>query len=151
MNGGASNLDSTGVISDHIWDLEEDTSVDQMIEGVLNIVFTAVGSYTGGTEGLIVGLRIDDAVGLATAQDGSTAGFCDIAMKHILKEDIVVGRPFSIPFIHDVCARGKYLGAWFKAHTTTFTNGVNITLDAWFEPGPISRHNIQRKNASTGA
>lgn len=150
MNGGGNNLDSTGVISDNIWDLEYDNSdvlivTDLMVEGCINILFTAVGAYTNGTEGLIISLRTDDATDLATSIDGSSAGYCDVAMKHILLEDIVAGRVFSIPFHLDKAVYGRYLGVWYRAHTTTITTGANITVDAWFAEYPISRGMMQKR------
>lgn len=133
--------DSTGTISDNIWDLEEDVVADQMIEGYLNGVILTYTLTSGGTEGLIIGLRTDDAVSLDTARS-ATAGYDDICMKAILLQYMAAGLAFSIPFICDVTK--KYLGAWVKAASTQFTTGV-LTLDLWFENTPISKLGLQKK------
>lgn len=140
-NQTCTNLDSTGEISTNIWDLEEDVAVDQMIEGFLNITIISATLTSGLTEGLVVGLRTDDAVGLATAQNGTNAGYVDVGTKHLLKEEIVAGRSFSMPFRQDVCK--KYLGGWAKAKNTALVG--NIHLEMWFENNPVSQLRIQKK------
>ena len=139
--------DSTGTISDNIWDLEEDVVADQMIEGYLNGIILTYGYTSGGTEGLIVSLRTDDAVGLATARS-SSAGYDTICSKHILLQYIEAGYAFSVPFICDITK--KYLGAWVAAASTQFATTV-LTFDLWFENTPISQSRLQKKAVASTA
>jgi hypothetical protein len=127
------NTTSTGEISDNIWDLEYNDadvliSTDQMIKGNVVVILTTVTITSGITEGLIVGVRVDDAVGLATARNGTTAGFRDIAMAHVLKEELVNGLVINVPFFCDRTARSRYLGVWYKAASTALVG--SIILDA---------------------
>ena len=138
------NLSAAGVISQHIWDLEEDVVADQAIQGCLMVQITAASLVTGLTEGIILSLRVDDAVGLATAQNGSNAGYKEIASKHILKEEIVAGKVFAIPVYDVISARAKYMGFWPKAKTTALTGSV--TLEAYFvESVDDSIKRVQKK------
>lgn len=137
------NSDTTGAISSNVWDLEEDSVTDQMIEGCLMVKIIAA-TLSGLTEGLIVGLRLDDAANLATAQNGTSAGYKDIAMKHILKEEIVAGKVFAIPFLEIKTARSKYLGAWAKAVNTANTG--TVTLEMYYSERPDDAiKNVQKK------
>lgn len=143
------NLDTTGEISDHFYDVEENANTDMQLVGVLNVVIISATLTSGLTYGMVIGLRVDDTETLDTAQDGSSAGYKDIAMKHILKEEIVAGRAFSIPVVEDVLTRGKFVGAWYKAATkadlTESALTGNIEVESWFEDAPISKMNIQKK------
>ncbi len=134
------NEDSTGTISTNIWDLEEDVTTDQMIEGYLNGVITAYAYTSGGEEGLVVSLITDDAVSLDTAKT-SSVGFDRICSKDLLLQYLVAGYAFSVPFIHAISK--KYLGAWVKAGSTTFVATINIEL--WFENTPISQNRLQKR------
>lgn len=136
------SLSGTGEISTNIWDLEENVVADQQVKGCLMITILAATLTSGLTEGLIVGLRTDDAVGLATAQNGTSAGFKDIVMKHILKEEIVVGRTFAIPVMDAVSK--KYLGAWFKAKTTALVGNIHVEVYFTEDPDDIQKK-IQKK------
>lgn len=140
--------DSTGTISTNIWDLEYDNGdnlivVDQGQVGYLNGVINTYGYTSGGTEGLIVGLRTDDAVSLDTARSDS-AGYDDICMKAILLQYIVAGYAFSVPFVCDRLKR--YLGAWVSAASTTFATTV-LTIELWFENTPITQRRLQKRPA----
>lgn len=129
------SLSATGAISEHIWDLEEDVSVDQCIQGCLMVTIVSMSAgFSGLTEGMILSLRVDDATNLATAQNGSSAGFKEIASKHILKEECVAGKTFAIPVYDVKTARSKYMGFWPRARTTALTG--TATLEAWFEESP---------------
>lgn len=138
-----SNLSSTGEISSNIWDLEENASVDQCIQGCLMVTITACTLTSGLTEGMKLSLRVDDATDLATAKNGSTAGYKVVASKEVLKEEIVAGRTFPIPVYETLTSRSKYMGFWPTAVSTQLTGSV--TLEAWFEDMPSDhRKGVQK-------
>lgn len=138
------NLSTTGEISTNIWDAEENASVDQCIQGCLMVTIISATLTSGLTEGMRLALRGDDAVGLATAKDGSSNGYKELACKEILKEEIVAGRTFAVPVYDVKPARCKYLGFWPTAVSTQLTG--NIHMEAWFEEGiGDSIKNVQNK------
>lgn len=136
---------STGEISDDIWDLEEDVSVDQQVEGWLNVVINSVPSLADGDEGLRIDLITDDAAACTTARTAAGAGFINIGGIDIRFIDLVAGASFAIPFRYDVCK--KYLAVWIKALSTTFAGTIN--LDAYFSATPVapssSKQGFQKK------
>ena len=139
--------DSTGTISQNIWDLEEDVSVDQMIEGYVNFVCTVLTLTSGLTQGVVLSVRTDDAVGLATAKTG-TNGYFEIGRIEILKtQHLAVGRGWAVPIKTDIAK--KYLGAWVAAGSTALTG--TFSWDIWFENTPISLgiKAIQKRSSSS--
>ena len=50
-------LDSTGVVSENIWDLEEDVSTDQQVIGWINGIILST-TNTGGANGLIIEVHL---------------------------------------------------------------------------------------------
>ena len=139
----STNTDSTGEIMTNYFDLEQYANTDLMQCGVLNVLLTSVTVTSGLTEGMIFGVRLDDATDLATSQDGSSAGFTEIAMRHACTEALVAGRVITIPFHFDNVPRAKYLGGWVKAYSTQLTG--NIVFDAWFSTYAESNYGIQKK------
>lgn len=147
-NQDIDDIDSTGVISTNIWDLEYDNAdalivVDQSQIGYLNGVINTYGYTSGGTEGIVVSMVTDDATSLDTAK-ASDAGFDRVASKDILLQYIAAGYAFSIPFVCDRLKR--YLGAWIAAGSTTFATTV-FTIELWFENTPITQRNVQKRPA----
>ena len=139
--------DSTGTKSTNIWDLEADVTVDQMVEGYVNFVITALTLTSGLTQGLVLSVRTDDATALATAKT-TTNGFHEIGRIEILKtQHIALGRGFAVPIKCDICKR--YLGGWVAAGSTALTG--TISFDIWFENTPISLGNktIQKRSSSS--
>jgi hypothetical protein len=140
------NEDSTGTISTNIFDMEQDGSsntilTDDQIEAYLNVVVTAYSYTSGGTEGIVVELRTDDATDLATAKDGSSAGYIVIAAKEVPLEDLAAGLKISVPVRKDVLKR--YVGAWLRAGSTTLTG--TVTVDAYIDMAPISENESLQK------
>ena len=140
------NEDLTGTISTNIHDLEQNSGAatlitDDMIKGYLNVVVTAYSYTSGGTEGITVQLRMDDATDLATAKDGSSAGYIVVASKEVPLERLAAGLKISIPFIEPVSKR--YIGAWLLATSTTLTG--TVTVDAWIDNTPITGNDSLQK------
>ncbi len=127
MNTGGNNLDSTGVVSDDVFDLELDEAAgntivaDTQVKGVLNVKLTSVGAFTGGGEGLVIDLLASDAAA------GTTPDY--LGSITISNADLVTGMKKQIEVHEDLDL--KFLMAWFRAKNTTITNGVNIVVDCW--------------------
>ena len=118
-----SNVDSTGVISTNIMDLEEDVTVDQQVLGWLNICFRSA-VVSGLTEGMYIDFRTSDAT------NGGTPTYLGVIQ--LLAAEVVAGAKFSI----GVCKASlkKYLSVWYRAHTTANTGA--IVVDAYFSEQP---------------
>lgn len=128
-NGGQTltNLDSTGVVSESVLDVETggvDGGADLL--GWLNIAIRSA-SFSGGTEGLNFTFMTSDSETFASGNvDLVSSGTIPAA-------EAVAGKKFSFGFI----SRGnvlKYVALWAKAITTTFTG--TIVFDAWISHQP---------------
>lgn len=126
-------LTSTGEISDHIVDYEEDVVADQMIEGWVNIIIVSRTVSAGGDEGLNIAFLTGDATSLDTARTALGAGFVQCGGITILYNEIVAGREFAIPFRRHVAK--KYGGVWYKAENTTFTG--SFVVEAYLSNTPV--------------
>lgn len=134
-----STLDSTGVVSENIWDLEEDAVTDHQVVGWINFIVLAT-TNTGGDEGLDVELRTSDNTNMSTSP-------AYLGAHKLIQAEIAAGKAYSF----GVCkaALKKYVALWFKAVSTSLDGAT--TVDAWFSEQPISVTGIQKKNTSTGA
>ena len=140
-NGQAlGTLNSTGVISTNIWDLEEGVSVDQMVIGWVNGIILSSTNSAGGTEGLIIEVRSSDAEALATTP-------MYLGARTLMSSEIVTGFRFSIGIY--ATALKKYLGVWYRAFNTSLDGATSV--DARFELQPHEALRVQKKNTSTGA
>jgi hypothetical protein len=135
-----STLNSTGVVSSNIWDLEENVSTDQLVFGWINGIILSSTNSAGGTEGLWIEARSADSTNL------STTPLWHGAIKLRLDE-IVTGHRFSFGVYAPVCE--KYFGLWYRADTTSLSGATSV--DAWFSLQPHCQLKIQKKNTSTGA
>lgn len=133
-------LNSTGVVSENTFNIEQDVTADQQIMGWINGIILA-SDNSSGTEGMFIEVRTDDNAALDLAHDTGDENI--IGAIHLRKAEIVAGTKFSI----GVCKAnlGTQLGLWFRAHTTSL-NG-NTTIDAWFSEQPMSELGIQKKPA----
>jgi hypothetical protein len=139
-------LDTTGVVSTNIFDLEVAASggaaiiTDDQIEGYLNILITAAPTTQTGAEGMFVDLRTDDtstlAFGAAVYPTDATADEHILGMIHIKEDDMRAGKKWSIKVLHS--KMGKYLGVWYRAASTGLATGV--TVDAWLSDQPVSEN-----------
>ena len=126
--------DSTGEISDSIWDLEESGVVDGFVSGFLNVRVNSA-TISGLTQGLDIELRSSDA------EAGTTPQYLGVIK--LLPAEVVAGNQFSIGVNKAVLH--KYLCAWVKAVNTANTG--TIYLEIWFADTPVTapRINIQKK------
>ena len=144
-------LDSTGVVSTNVYDLEISGSggatigTDVQIEAYLNILITAVPSSQAGVEGMWVDLRTDDDANLAFGvqpDDGDSSE--TILGAIVIKEDeMAAGARFSFR-VHR-SDLGKYIGVWYRADTTTLTTGM--TVDVWLSDHPITPNESIQKTS----
>jgi len=135
-NQTLTNIDSTGEISSNIWDLEEDASVDQQVEGWLNIhIVSAV--VSGLTEGLDIQLRTSDST------DGSTPRYLGCIL--LAAAEVVTGKSYS--FGVSKAKLHKYLMAWFKAVSTANTGA--IVVEVWFSEHPITSPDVDMQKKPT--
>lgn len=140
------NPTSTGTISTNVLDMEQDGSSNTIITddqgvGYLNIVVTSYSYTSGGTEGIILEIRTDDATSLATAKNGSDAGYEVIGAVEVRLQDIAAGMKISIPFIKGILQR--YVGGWLRAVSTTLTG--TIAVDMWIGNTPITANESLQK------
>ena len=133
------SLNSTGVVSSNIFDLEEGVSVDQLVMGWVNGIILST-SNTGGDDGLWIEVRSADSDNLSTTPLYHGAIL-------LTQDEIVAGREFSIGVYAPVCE--KYFGLWYRAGNTSL-NGATI-IDAHWALEPASHLRIQKKNTSSGA
>jgi len=145
-NQSRTNPDSTGTISTNIFDLEQDSNAnslitDDQIECICNAVITSYSYTSGGTEGIVIEVRTDDETDLATAKDGSSAGYEIIGSKEIALEDLAAGKKISIPIIRSKMKR--YVGGWLRAGSTTLTGTIKI--DQYLDFAPISANESIQK------
>ncbi len=141
--------DSTGTISQYYYDMEEDANTDMMIEGYVNFVCTVLTYTSGLTQGIVLSVRTDDAVGHAESKTAAGLGYFEIGRREILYPEIKAGRGWSVPVKCDLCK--KYICAWVATGSTALVG--TFSWDIWFENTPISFGNkaIQkRSNTSFG-
>lgn len=132
------NLDSTGVMVEDVLDVETGGADGKMdAEGWLSVSIRSA-SFTGGTEGMNITLVTSDSATLASGNvDLVSSGTIPVT-------EVVAGARFSFGFISRKNLR-KHVGAWVKAHTTTFTG--TIVLDVWLDSAPMTPLNLQVNNA----
>jgi hypothetical protein len=135
-------LDSTGVVSSNVWDLETYAVADGQVMGWVNVVILST-TNTAGDEGLNIAVLTDAAAALTTAP--KQIGGIILVQSEILAA--AAGIVYSIGIKRDICE--QYLGVWYKAVSTSLN--LLTSVDAWFSDQPLTRHGIQKKNASTGA
>ena len=125
-----STLDSTGVISTNIFDMEYDNndvliSADQMVNCWLNIILTSIASASA-NEGMYIKLIESDAT------NGGTPSY--VGVIQLLEAEMVTGNQFCIGVSKQLTKR--YLSVWYMAHTNSL-DGANA-VDAWISEGPLT-------------
>lgn len=136
------NLDSTGVRSTHVMDMEQDSGsnvllTDDQLVGYMNVVITAISYTSGGTEGISLLVRNGDN------SDGTT-GAENIGSQDVPLAKVVAGAKFSVPFKRDIGER--YLAGWAAAKSTTYTGTITVDID--FSDQPISENESIQKVTS---
>lgn len=132
------SLDSTGVVSEHVFDMELDalsgnTIIENdQVEGwfCFKILTT---TNTGGNDGLDIELRESDAAAMTTPRYLGTI--------KLLQAELVAGAVYAIKVQKQLAL--KFLGAWFKAINTSL-NGVT-TVDCFIHTGPLSPNDSIQK------
>lgn len=131
------NLDSTGVISENIWDFEENAVTDDFLEGFVNAVITARALTSGLTEGLLVEFRTGDTTALDSLWEVCGA-------ISLLKAKVIAGARFSIPVRTDKLQ--KYGGLFYRALSTADVG--TITVDTDFSATPVGENATIQKMPS---
>lgn len=136
-----STLNSTGVISTNIWDLEQDDGgnvmeTDSQVFGWFNFNIRSSTNTSGGA-GMWVEIRTEDETNLDW--DSASAGeIGDDADMHCLgaillkKSEIVAGFSFAIAV--SKFSLGRYLGIWYRAANASLDGATAI--DASFNINP---------------
>ena len=125
-------LNSTGVISSNIWDLEEDAVTDGQIVGWFNFLIRSTTNTAGG-DGLWIEIRTEDETNLDW--DSATAGRIGTGTdQHCLGALLIRGNEIAAgaAFAIGVCKAdlGKYLGIWYRAANAALDGATAI--DAYF-------------------
>ncbi len=131
-------LNSTGVVSSNIWDIEEDAVTDGMLMGWLNLSFAA--GNAGATEGLWIELRTSDNTNITT----TPKWLCAIKLTDA-ELTAMAGKTVSIGFYK--AELQKYVGVFYRADTTSLA-GTATGVDAWFSEHPIGELAVQKKPTS---
>lgn len=129
-------VDSTGVVSTNVWDLEEDASVDQQVCGWLNVSFGA--SNAGATEGMYIEFRSSAAAALTSPVYLVSVFLTDAELTAAAGKTYAVG-------IYKANLE-KYAGVWYRAHTTGLA-ATATPVDAWFSIAPEGELRLQKKPA----
>ena len=129
-NQALSTLDSTGVVSSNVWDLENSSSgiamrqTDMMVHGWINLIILASTNATGKN------FRIT-LVSSSTAALTGTLKY--LGGTELMIPQIITGNRYSFGvFQHTV---EQYLGIWYKS-ATSLTGATNV--DCWFSDSPLS-------------
>ena len=116
-----STLDSTGVVSTNVFDMELDASggntiiTNDQVDAYLNVLVTAVPTTNAAAEGYDVQLRQGD-------NSDMTTGAIILASIHLEQGDIqaTAGKKFSIRVNARIMST-KFLGVWHVATSTSMT------------------------------
>ena len=125
-----STLDSTGVVSANVWDLENRASgaamgqTDMMVYGWVNFIILSSANTTGTNFRLTL-------VSSSTAALTGTLKY--LGGTELLIPQIITGFKGSFGVCRHKCE--QYLGMWYKAATTLV--GAN-NIDCWFSDSPIT-------------
>ena len=143
-NQDFANLDSTGEVTDDVFNVEESSSsvallTDDQGIGYMNVTFGTVPAQAtiAGTEGLVIQVLTDSAAALTTLPEicGSIS---------IIPSKIVAGAQFSVPFRMDVLQ--TYLGGWLKAFSTSVVGTIYADID--FSNTPVSPNESLQKSTA---
>jgi hypothetical protein len=134
------SLDSTGVVSTNVFDMETEKSggstiiTDDQVEAYLNFVILST-TNTGGDNGLDIELRANDNSDMTTG----TPEY--LGTIKLLQSELVAGAKISIKVLKSLSQ--QYLGAWFKAVNASM-NGATY-VDCWMSPYPLSENDAIQK------
>lgn len=133
-------LNSTGVVSSNIWDLEYDNDdnlivTDGQVNGWFNFVLGAANA--GGDEGLLIEIRSSDNVNMSTSPDY-------LGLLQLNQAELTAGRAVAIGVTKANLQR--YVGVWYRAVNTSLAASTT-PIYGWFSPGPEGLPVTQKKPA----
>lgn len=132
-------LDSTGVVSTNVFDLELDASggntiiTNDFLDCWVNCIFTAAPTTQAGVEGMYIEAMASDAAALSTPTVWAT--------KFLAYTLIVAGHKVALRIYAQLAL--AFFGMWYRAHTTALTTGA--TIDAWVATAPIGENDSIQK------
>jgi hypothetical protein len=145
-NQALATLDSTGVVSTNVWDLENSASgaamnqTDFMVYGWVHFIILSTTNTTGNN------FRIT-LVSSSTAALTGTLKY--LGGTELLTAQIVAGNKFSFGVCLNNCE--QFLGIWYKS-ATSLTGATGV--DCYFTDGPLTSPNDvanqKRPNSSFG-
>lgn len=134
-------LDSTGEVSDNVFDMEltksgGDTIIeDDQLVGVLNITIPAFAGQIAGDEGMDIILYSNDNADMTTGVEVL------LGQVHASQAELQAGCVKNIEVIKSLTQ--KFVGAWYKATSTTLTTGQLV--DAHFSIAPLTENDKLQK------
>lgn len=134
-------LDSTGEVSDNVFNMEEESDggaviiEDDQLVGVLNITIPPLAGQVAGDEGMDIGILSNDNADMATGVELS------LGSAHATQAELVAGCVKNIEVIIPLTQR--FVGVWYKATSTTLTTGQLV--DAHFSIAPLTENDKLQK------
>ncbi len=133
-------LTGTGVVSEHIWDLEQDDSAnvietDGQMVGWLNVTFGA--SNAGANEGMWIELNSSSDV-------GGTTDLINLVIMRLTDAELTaaVGKTFSVGFSKSLVER--YISVWYDPISTAMA-GTATPVYASYNIAPLPTRVIQKQ------
>jgi len=137
-----STLDSTGVVSSNVFDMELAASggaailTNDQLVGVLNVrINSSTNTVAGGTEGMDILLLSNDNADMTTGTE------VELARIHLTYAEIVTGTIKNVA----VCTplTQCFVGVWYKA-TSTSLDGATAA-EAWMDIAPVTANDSIQK------
>jgi hypothetical protein len=134
-------LDSTGEVSDNVFDMELDGSggntilTDDQVVGVLNITIPPLAGQIAGDEGMDIQLLSNDNADMTTGTE------VELGIAHASQAELQAGCVKNIEVTKAMTQ--KFLGVWYKATSTTLTTGQ--TVDAHWSIAPLTENDKLQK------
>ena len=136
-------LDSTGIVSAYVWDLENSASgvsmrqTDFMVHGWVNFIILASTNTTGNNFRITL---------VSSSTEALTGTLKYLGGTELLIPEIITG--YRGCFGVHRHTNEQFLGVWYKAATTT--TGAT-TVDCWFSPWPEQSPNDSSQKRSNTA
>jgi hypothetical protein len=134
-------LDSTGIVSTHVFDMELEKSggntiiENDQIVAIVNITIPPLSGQVAGDEGMDIDLLSNDNADMTTGTE------VKLGTVHVSVAELVAGCVKNIEGISSLTQ--KFVGLWYKATSTTLTTGQ--TADAHFSIAPLTENDAIQK------
>ena len=134
-------LSSTGEVSDYVFDMElskdggDTILTNDQVVGVLNITIPALSGQVAGDEGMYILLLSNDSADMTTGDE------VELGRAFASQAELQAGCVKNIEVTANLTQ--KFLGVWYKAHTTTLTTGQ--TVDAHWSIAPLTENDSIQK------